>query len=348
MYIRSGLRELFYRRDELKIMSEHVSDRYGVPRWIVMIDAALSTFIYGTIYTEYEALGFWKRTPINRMTYVTVGWLLRNVINKYNNFEYRDFFRNKRKFNQVFGEFTQREMLDLEVVSDKEIDNFINKNNKIVLKKSDSYSGKMVKVLDLSIQLFDEIMDEIKSGKYDMIETYIENCKEMKELNSTSLNTIRIVTIHSENVFDVVSASLRIGAIGTKVDNVSQGGCCAMIDISTGKLVTKFIANAYRKVEGSQEGRDEIGFKIPYWEETINMVKSASKIIPEIHSVGWDVAITEKGPILIEGNESYHTDIMEMYFSNTEPGLKRVYKRSLKKVEQDLNKYTKSQNYGSC
>lgn len=342
MYIRAGLRELIYRRDELKIMSKQVSDRYDVPYWIVMLDAALSTFIYGTIYTEYEALDFWKRTPVNRMTYVTVSWLLRNVIHKYNNVEYCDCFRNKRKFNYIFGEYTQREMLDLEVASDEEIHDFIYRNNKIVLKKSDSYSGKLVKVLDLSIQPFDEIVDEIKSGKYDMIENHIDNCKEMKKLNPTSLNTIRIVTIHSENVFDVISASLRIGAIGTKVDNVSQGGCCAMIDINTGKLVTKFMANAYRKVEGSQEGRNEIGFQIPYWEEAIDMVKSASKIIPEIHSVGWDVAITEKGPILIEGNESYHTDIMEMYFSSSEPGLKKIYKSSLKKIEQDLIKNIKS------
>ena len=32
------------------------------------------------------------------------------------------------------------------------------------------------------------------------------------------------------------------------------------------------------------------------------MVKKASKIIPEVKYIGWDVAITPDGPVIIEGN----------------------------------------------
>ena len=41
------------------------------------------------------------------------------------------------------------------------------------------------------------------------------------------------------------------------------------------------------------------GFQIPYWNQTLEMIKEASKVIPEVKTVGWDVAITKTGPELV-------------------------------------------------
>ena len=45
-----------------------------------------------------------------------------------------------------------------------------------------------------------------------------------------------------------------------------------------------------------------VGYKIPYFKEACDLVCEAAKEIKEVKYIGWDVAIGEKGPMIIEGN----------------------------------------------
>jgi hypothetical protein len=47
------------------------------------------------------------------------------------------------------------------------------------------------------------------------------------------------------------------------------------------------------------------GFQVPFWKESLEMVKDAALRHPQNRSIGWDVVITEKGPGLIEGNHDW-------------------------------------------
>jgi hypothetical protein len=47
------------------------------------------------------------------------------------------------------------------------------------------------------------------------------------------------------------------------------------------------------------------GFKIPYWNETVALVKSAALYDTRNKSIGWDVAITDAGPFLLEANHNW-------------------------------------------
>lgn len=180
-------------------------------------------------------------------------------------------------------------------------------------------------------------MDILHKDKYDLMENEIKNIDSIAAYNPTSLNTMRILTIHSSNAFNILMACLRIGAKGNKVDNISCGGSSSLIDLNTGCLCTPFVANAYRKIPTTQEGWVENPLmgkdrKIPYWDETIDMIKKAAMKVPEIHVVGWDVAITVDGPILIEGNESCDTAVMQYYFEPQEPGLKKRFLELVSKI----------------
>ena len=48
-------------------------------------------------------------------------------------------------------------------------------------------------------------------------------------------------------------------------------------------------------------------FKIPYWSELKEITMNAQKAFYHIKSIGWDVAISSKGPVIIEGNTSWGT-----------------------------------------
>lgn len=46
-------------------------------------------------------------------------------------------------------------------------------------------------------------------------------------------------------------------------------------------------------------------FQILFWEQTIEIVKKTATLHQENRSIGWDVAITDIGPELIEGNHNW-------------------------------------------
>lgn len=125
---------------------------------------------------------------------------------------------------------------------------------------------------------------------------------------------------------------MRIGSKGSLIDNATQGGTAARIDIETGKISSVFKGNAYRLIEGSQVGRDEIGLQLPYWKETIEMLRQASKLVPQIHLVGWDVAIGPNGPHLIEGNESFDSALLQYWQTPEEEGIKVPFKEALMNI----------------
>jgi hypothetical protein len=68
--------------------------------------------------------------------------------------------------------------------------------------------------------------------------------------------------------------------------------------------------NLYNKHPAT--GTSFIGFKVPMWNEVIDLVKEASEIIPEMGMVGWDVALSSKGVLLVEANEYPGHDIYQL------------------------------------
>jgi hypothetical protein len=47
------------------------------------------------------------------------------------------------------------------------------------------------------------------------------------------------------------------------------------------------------------------GWRIPFFREAMSMVVRMHEYLPGIHSVGWDVAITGDGPVIVEGNDDW-------------------------------------------
>ena len=59
-----------------------------------------------------------------------------------------------------------------------------------------------------------------------------------------------------------------------------------------------------------------LGRKIPFWNEVLSICNDAAKKIPKCQYIGWDVAITENGPLLIEGNHMPDLDMIEFVGSH--------------------------------
>lgn len=137
-----------------------------------------------------------------------------------------------------------------------------------------------------------------------LVQEHVENHADIKKLSPFALSTIRIVTTRFHDDVHILSADMRVSCQkDAVVDNFHKRGAIVHVDTETGTLA-KY---AHRRLETSLKVHpiSKIkfkNFKLPYWKETLDMVKKLHDIFPEFSSLGWDVAITPTGPKIIEGN----------------------------------------------
>jgi hypothetical protein len=155
-----------------------------------------------------------------------------------------------------------------------------------------------------------EIYEEVIRSEFLFQET-IRQHPAINKLNSASVNTIRIDTfINSDGKIDIVSAHIRMSTNNSYVDNISAGGCFVGVGIQTGQLKKtgyssiKFVgAKVFTEHPLTRCAFDN--FSIPFFKEVEELVVKAAGLMSELRLVGWDVAIGESGPILVEGNSDY-------------------------------------------
>lgn len=150
-----------------------------------------------------------------------------------------------------------------------------------------------------------------------VIEYYIVQHRLLAEINPDSVNTLRIITIIGDNEFGdstpleqvrVFSSYLRAAAVkGVSADNMSRGGVFVGIQDDgalrdEGYCVERHLDLYGRYSQHPITAFKFAGFRVPYWVAAVDLVKRAHKHIWNVKSIGWDVAITESGPIIIEGN----------------------------------------------
>ena len=54
------------------------------------------------------------------------------------------------------------------------------------------------------------------------------------------------------------------------------------------------------------------GFELPHWTAIKDLALRAAAAFPWARSIGWDIGITDRGPVLIEGNERWSPSLIQM------------------------------------
>lgn len=152
------------------------------------------------------------------------------------------------------------------------------------------------------------IKKAVSGGRY-ILQNVVEQHELVNRINPSCINTIRIITIRGKSgAINVFAASMRIGVSKDSfVDNRAAGGMAVGIT-EEGKL-KKY---GFQHVEfGGKSEKHPVtgtvfeGYQLPFWKEVVDLVTKAHGCFRGIQSIGWDVAITPTGPILIEGNDNW-------------------------------------------
>ena len=230
-----------------------------------------------------------------------------------NNTDKVEIFDNKTLFNEYFSKFIKRGWIDMRKASFNEFKDFLLKYKEVLVKPVDGSFGIGIEKVVVNDNLDIDSLYEKFKNKDIIIEEIVKQNKEFSSFNESSLNTLRIVTIINNGEAHIFGAVLRIGRKGSIVDNHHSGGLSTLIDIDTGVIKTPATDYKFSKYLSHPDNNKKlIGCEIPYWKEIINTAKEAAMVIPEVRYVGWDIAVDEKGQILIiEGNHRADPDVLQ-------------------------------------
>jgi len=154
-------------------------------------------------------------------------------------------------------------------------------------------------------------------GQYEdyLLEARIDMHPEIVRLTgSSAASCIRVVTVIDESgIPKILGAYHRLIVGNSLTDNLGEfrsGNILGSPDLETGVFKSAWMANADKvglrpQLKHPTTNVDIVGFQIPLWSAVRNAVCSAATAFLPIRTIGWDVAISPDGPILVEANERY-------------------------------------------
>ncbi|MBE0674154.1 MAG: hypothetical protein IH591_05795 [Bacteroidales bacterium] len=199
-----------------------------------------------------------------------------------------------------------------------------------------SSSGRNVHIIpshydEIETPELEFIFQELITSEF-VFQQRVKQHPDLSRLNPSSLNTMRIDTfIDQKGNIEIISGFLKMSTDDNPVDNNTSGGCGVGIDLDMGTLKS----NGYSKIKMSGvgilkehpvTGVSFKGFAIPMLEEAKELVLKAAGLMPGLRLIGWDVGISEEGPVLVEGNSDYGINSNDLMYGGymTNPVFRRV------------------------
>lgn len=198
---------------------------------------------------------------------------------------------------------------------------FFLKNNGGVLKARSGYNGFGIHVYTTDGgSLFEkgqpvtreELTQVISKEEKALIQSRMEQGQFETRIYPHSINTIRVISMRRKdaNEHEIVAAVQRIGTDrSAPMDNFSQGGGSALIDLETGELssMTCFdsIDSQGKRVfyDRHPDTNTQIkGEKIPNWDKVKSAIVDITRMRPFFDYIAWDIVLKDDGIAVIETN----------------------------------------------
>lgn len=181
--------------------------------------------------------------------------------------------------------------------------------------KKDSYSDNTGKLYSKE-EIFNFLIDYSRKVRGTVVQKVERNHASWLPYTSGSLATCRIVTARmpSSNSIQPLFCVLRMPIGNLDADNFALGGIASAIDLETGvlnrALAVKPVNGQFQFDYHPDTNQQITGSRLPHFHEVINYAIDVHSRF-RIMFLGWDIALTEKGVCVIEGNIGWGADIVE-------------------------------------
>lgn len=167
---------------------------------------------------------------------------------------------------------------------------------------------------------FDEIVATLTERSRQgvvVLQPRLVNHSALRPLSPNALSTIRVMTTRRPGEAPrFLAGILRMGTGNSTADNFAQGGIASAVDAETGVIgEARRIDKQHRLFvyeTHPDTGATISGFEVPMWDESVRLALDAHARLGPIACVGWDVAVLEDGPVLLEGNWNPCTKLLQV------------------------------------
>lgn len=155
-------------------------------------------------------------------------------------------------------------------------------------------------------------------GEGYLLQSAIEQHPALADITGAAVSTLRLVTIRENATPRLFYALWKIPAPGAMSDNFWQAGSMiAPVDGETGTAGQAWAGTGLDAQTVDQHpvsGLALQGTVLPFFHEARRMACEAHALFPEFGVVGWDIAITEHGPLIIECNDNPHHGLYQLAY----------------------------------
>lgn len=137
------------------------------------------------------------------------------------------------------------------------------------------------------------------------------------EVCGNKISGVRIHTFLAADGPQLVKAIFKINVGGRDSDNFqhgASGNMLATLDIETGKVTRVVTGTGLRQktvLTHPVTGAALVGFQLPYWREVLELVREGQLALPGFICPGWDIAICDDGPRILEANAFGDLDLSQ-------------------------------------
>ena len=238
---------------------------------------------------------------------------------------------DKERTNNHFAEYVRRPWCVNTKVTFEQFSETFKDTTRVMYKPIAGHRGYGVEAIYLTPENMKEVYDRLATYPEGVVEAFIKQHPEMCKLSPTSVNSLRFVTFSSNTtpvtpdgkMVDIAYSIVRFGREGSIVDNLHSGGMVANVDLETGCLATDGAdRNGDMWITHPDTGVTIKGFQVPYFEEARAMVMDAITTRKVEGYIGWDIAISENGPMLLEVNDRPGSDGLQTAPAQSKMGMK--------------------------
>lgn len=280
------------------------SKRSGKGKASVLYSFVHDYFIYGINPKEYYWFHFDGKSPDQKKTFFTKK-MFNQLLKRNNDPTFVQVLNDKYIFSQTFSDFTGRKVIRSgKSMATEDLIALLADTERVIYKPKDGSGGENVQVFDKVDYPDAEILaNKLRSLPDGVVEQWIKQNAAMSAAYPDAVNCIRVATLYRDGECHWLGAVFTLGRDHNKITNAFQGAIFGLVDLDTGVVTTDLCSYSDELFDKHPDtGFVAKGFKVPCWKEVLALTARAAAVVPQVGYIGWDVAIAESGPILIEGN----------------------------------------------
>lgn len=163
-------------------------------------------------------------------------------------------------------------------------------------------------------KFIDEIVTHYQDGY--LFQNRVSPHDEVKALCGDKLATVRVYTLNGPRGPEVFRTIWKIPSGKNSADNFwRKGNMLAALDIETGAITRVISGTSIDQVEPDvhpDSGQTLVGTVVPNYAKVLQAALDGAKALPEIRVIGWDIAPTNDGAVIVEGNHNPDFRLVQM------------------------------------